>query len=273
MTCPPRQVPGGFGCDAAATRQRASGGVLAENPADARHAAPTVDCNLHHTPVARSATPGRYASEADTDRPEDHDDARAGILRITRPVPSKRRPARLVIHSRHNEPSRRPLRMPCRRCAPRRRRRRVGLGRRLPGSHRAPRRVGRDPAPHRTAALSAPLITVCICRTVETAIGLAHMRGTAAAPRPAPRQLRVERPQRPRRQLRDRHRAHRRADRALDVADVTVAGAVFDLDGLEPLVERVAPASRSARSAGHPPRLGVGPSPSPPRGAQGGRCP
>src|SRR6185437_5611214 len=66
VTCPPGQVPGGSGCDAAATRQRASGGVLAENPADAQQPAPTVDCDLHHTPVARSAAPGRYASEADT---------------------------------------------------------------------------------------------------------------------------------------------------------------------------------------------------------------
>src|SRR6476620_10835494 len=102
VTCPPRRVPGGFGCDAAATRRRASGGVPAGNPADAQHATSTIDCNLHHTPVARSATTGRYASEADTDRPEDHDDARAGILRITRPAFSQRRPARLVIHSRLN---------------------------------------------------------------------------------------------------------------------------------------------------------------------------
>ena len=48
---------------------------------------------------ARSGTPGRYASKADTDRPED---APAGILRITRPVLSKRSPA----GRRHGRPTR-----------------------------------------------------------------------------------------------------------------------------------------------------------------------
>src|SRR5690349_4632290 len=66
VTCPPGQVPGGSGCDAAATRQRASGGVLAENPADAQRTAPTVDCDLHHTPVCSERAPRSLPSTADT---------------------------------------------------------------------------------------------------------------------------------------------------------------------------------------------------------------
>jgi hypothetical protein len=94
---PPRRFPGGFGWYAAATRRRASGGVLAGVPADAHHAASTNDCNLHHTPVARIAATCRYASEADIDLPEEHDDARAGILKDHPAVFSQRKPARLVI--------------------------------------------------------------------------------------------------------------------------------------------------------------------------------
>jgi len=105
----PRRVPGGFGCDAAATRRRASGGDLVGNPANAQHEALTVDCDLHHTPVARSAT-------TTVTRPEwipigrRTTTTRAGILRITWPCSRsgdhavRRRPRhlRLVINSRHN---------------------------------------------------------------------------------------------------------------------------------------------------------------------------
>ena len=69
----------------------------------------------------------------------------------------------------------------------------------------------------RTAALSAPLITACTCRTVDAAIGL-HTCGaplgepTAVAAHTASAQLCGERVQRPRGQLRDGHRPERRVD-------------------------------------------------------------
>ena len=134
----------------------------------------------------------------------------------------------------------------------RRRRRWVGPWRVLAGPLGAARGVGRDPVPaHRGAE-----------RTADHGVDLAHRRcrhrladvsGASRSPavvlaldavhheRPAaaPPQLRVERLEVPGRDLGDRDLAERRADRALDVADVGLAGAVLDLDGAEPLVDRV----------------------------------
>ena len=92
----------GFPAASAAMPPRpAEGGDLVGNPANAQHEALTVDCDLHHTGLGLGADHHRYASGVDTDRPEDHDDARRDPEdRLA--VFSQRRPARLVINSRHN---------------------------------------------------------------------------------------------------------------------------------------------------------------------------
>src|SRR5690242_9980849 len=110
----------------------------------------------------------------------------------------------------------------------------------------------------RTAALSAPLITECTCRTVDASV-IAAERTAAAPRRTSPTSARTASNSAP---------GPAPADRALDVADVAVAVLSLHLDG----PERRGRGSRcSTRCAGRRSPVGREPSPSLPGGGRADR--